>query len=127
MGGNTTRAIRRAVESCQGWCPFRSGRISSSTRTAAIDSVDDLVARIEVARRHAAEIGRTEPLDICFSGSDHEGGGPQGAAAKRAELERLAEAGVTWVSVGFDGPGVSRATVLDRARRFADEVLAPAR
>ncbi len=127
MGGNSTRAIRRAVETCQGWAPFRSGRIAASTRTASVSSVDDLVDRIELARRHAAEIGRTEPLDICFSGSDNEGG-RRTPAEQRAELERLAEVGVTWVSVGFDDHRTtSRREVIDRARRYADEVLSPLR
>ena len=127
MGGNSTRAIRRAVESCQGWAPFRSGRIANSTRTASVTGVDDLVPRIELARRHAEAVGRTEPLDICFSLGDNEGG-PSSDAAKRAELERLAEVGVTWVSVGFDDrPGSTRREVIDRGRRFADEVLGPLR
>ena len=127
MGGNSTRAIRRAVESCQGWAPFRSGRIADSTRTASVTGIDDLVPRIELARRHAEVVGRTEPLDICFSLGDNEGG-PSGNAAKRAELERLAEVGVTWVSVGFDDrPGSTRRQVIDRGRRFADEVLGPLR
>jgi probable F420-dependent oxidoreductase len=126
MGGNSTRAIRRAVESCQGWAPFRSGRLGSSVRTASVTSVEDLIPRIELAHRHAADIGRTEPLDICFSVGDSEGS-PQGGAA-RDELERLAEAGVTWVSVGFDDDRTrTRREVIERARRYADEVLAPLR
>lgn len=127
MGGNSTRAVRRAVESCQGWAPFRSGRIASSTRTASVTGLEDLVPRIELARQHAATIGRTEPLDICFSLGDNEGG-PAGGAAKRREMQQLAEAGVTWVSVGFDDEvGGTRRQVIDRVRRFADEVMAPLR
>jgi len=127
MGGNSTRAIRRAVESCQGWAPFRSGRIAASTRTASVTSVEDLAPRIELARRHAAAIGRTEPLDICFSAGDNEGG-PDGSAAHRRELVRLGEAGVTWVSVAFDDARTrTRRQFVERARRYADEVLAPLR
>jgi len=126
MGGNSTRAIRRAVESCQGWAPFRSAGLGPSVRTASVTSVEDLVPRIELARRHAAEIGRRAPLDICFSAGDHQGG-PEGGAA-RAELQRLAEAGVTWVSVGFDDASTrTRRQVIERARRYADQVLAPLR
>ena len=127
MGGNSTRAIRRAVEQCQGWAPFRSGTLGSSTRTASVNSLDDLRGRIELARRHAADIGRTEPFDICFSGADADNA-PRTPAALRSELEALAEAGVTWVAVGFDGPpGSTRQQVIDRARRYADEVLGPLR
>jgi hypothetical protein len=80
-----------------------------------------------MARRHAEEIGRTEPLDICFSAGSAESGNLSPAEA-RAELQALADAGVTWVSVGFDmGAGATRRQVIDRARRFADEVLSPMR
>jgi probable F420-dependent oxidoreductase len=127
MGGNSIRAMRRAVETCQGWAPFRSGSIASSTRTASLRSVEELRPRIEEARRLADEIGRTEPLDICFSATDAEAA-PLSAAQQRAELEALADAGVTWVSVGFDGDaGSTRRQVIDRARRFADEVIGPLR
>ena len=127
MGGNSTRAIRRAVESCQGWAPFRSGGLASSTRTASLTGVGDLLPRIELAREHAAAVGRSQPLDICFSLGDAEAGRAD-HAAQRGEMTRLAEAGVTWVSVGFDETGrATRAQIVDRARRFADEVLAPLR
>jgi probable F420-dependent oxidoreductase len=127
MGGNSTRAIRRAVESCQGWAPFRSGGIATSARTASVTNVEDLAPRIELARQHAADIGRTEPLDICFSAGDSEGG-PEGSTAQQRELERMAEVGVTWTAVGFEGgPGQTRRKFIERARRFADEVLSPSR
>lgn len=123
MGGNSTRAIRRAVTSCQGWCPFRTSEHATGTRTARLKDLDDLRPRIALARQVAEEIGRTEPLDICFSAG---GGSP---AAVRDELEAMAEAGVTWASVGFDnlagGPTPTRREVIDRARRFADEVMGP--
>jgi len=126
MGGNSTRAIRRAVERCDGWAPFRSAGLGPSVRTAPVTSVEDLVPRIELARRHAADIGRTAPLDICFSAGEHQGGSEGGAA--RAELQHLAEAGVTWVSVGFDDASTrTRRQVIERARRYADQVLAPLR
>jgi probable F420-dependent oxidoreductase len=128
MGGNSTRAIRRAVEQCQGWAPFRTSPLTTgSTRTASLSSLDELRPRIELARRHAEEIGRTEPLDIAFSAGSAEGERLSPAEA-RAELQALAEAGVTWVSVGFDmGAGASRRELIDRARRFSDEVLSPMR
>ena len=57
------RAIRRAVELGQGWMPFpQSSGSSRYTRTPDIDGVDDLRARIEVAKRLSTEAGRREPL-----------------------------------------------------------------
>ena len=121
MGGNSLRAIRRAVESCEGWAPFDSSGIARATRTAPIDGVQDLAARIEVARGYAEEIGRVEPLDICFSGGTV--GDPTVSRADRgAYLRQLAELGVTWVPVSFTGE--DRTTMVDRLRRFADEIIA---
>jgi len=122
IGGNSYGAIRRAVESAQGWAPFPSAAIASTTRTAAIAGIDDLAPRIEWARAYAREVGRVEPLEICF-------GGPHGAftdAGKaRDHMARMADIGITWTTVGF--PSTTRREFLDHARRFADEVLAPTR
>jgi hypothetical protein len=131
MGGNSTRAIRRAVEMCEGWCPFRTTVDTSRTRTAPLASIGELRDRVALVRRLCEETGRTEPLDICFSGA-LAGGRDVPAARQRDELEELGEAGVTWVSVGFDtfehaGAATTRRAVIDRARRYADEVLAPLR
>jgi len=122
VGGNSYRAIRTAVERAQGWAPFPSAGIATTARTAAIAGLDDLAPRIEWARRYADEIGRTVPLDVCFGGAhghDIRPGDAQDA------LHRLADAGVTWVTVGFRG--ATRRAYLDDARRYADEVLSPLR
>lgn len=131
MGGNSTRAIRRAVEMCDGWAPFRTTVDTERTRTAPLATVDHLRARVALVRQLCEETGRTEPLDICFSGA-HAGSTRVPAAAQRDELEELGEVGVTWVSVGFDtfahsGAAATRRDVIDKARRYADEVLAPLR
>lgn len=128
MGGNSTRAMRRAIETCQGWAPFRTGPIAASTRTAELNTASELADRIAEARRYAAQIGRTEPFDVCFSGGDISTK-DHSPTRQRDELQALAEAGATWVSVGFDmgATGLTRQQVIDRARRYADEVLGPLR
>ena len=120
IGGNSSRSVRRAVESAQGWAPFNTFGYARASRTASIDDVDQLAARIEEARRYATEIGRTEPLDVCFSG------GPIGdeqlpLAQRRAEAQRLRDAGVTWIAVQLAGD--NRADLLGRIQRFGDEVV----
>ena len=37
------------------------------TRTPAMETADDLAARVAFAREHAAAIGRQAPLDICYA------------------------------------------------------------
>ena len=120
MGGNSTRAIRRAVERCQGWAPFPSAGIERTTRTATISGIDDLAARIDLARTIAEETGRTEPFDVCFSAGD--AGDPSKSIDERRDhLGRLAEIGVTWVAVSF--PDKTRAAYIDSLNQFATDLL----
>jgi len=111
MGGNSRIAIRRAVESCQGWAPFPSAGIARASKTAEVADLDDLRPRIAYARAHAEEVGRTEPLDICWSA---------GAGADAGHLERLAAEGITWATIGF--PAKDRRTYIDAMRRYADQL-----
>ncbi|MGE3621996.1 MAG: TIGR03619 family F420-dependent LLM class oxidoreductase [Acidimicrobiia bacterium] len=124
MGGNSERAMRRAVERCEGWVPFDSTGIAPNTHTADISSIDDLARRVERCHALAAEIGRTRPLEVCFA--------PRGflptdfdAAAERAKLQALDKAGATWAPLGIAAP--DRASMLVAIRRYADEVLDPLR
>jgi probable F420-dependent oxidoreductase len=125
IGGNSKAAIRRAVELCQGWVPFpNTTQMAQFTRTPAMETLDDLAARIAIAREHATSIGRTAPLDICYSLS------PMGSrdlepAAAREQIARLAALGVTWLTVGFGGQ--TRSDYITALRTFADEVIADAR
>ncbi len=67
VGGNSKPAVRRAVSRAQGWAPFNTFGYAAASRTAEISTLDDLESAIAWAKKYAAEIGRTEPLDICFS------------------------------------------------------------
>lgn len=126
VGGNSPRAIRRAVDYAQGWSPFplpAAGR--ERTRTAAIENVDDLAAGIARMRAYATQQGREAPLDVNFVPFGLHMNTPR--VPPNAELEeqfgRLAEVGVTWVSVGFPTP--SRAAYQDALARFGETFLSP--
>jgi probable F420-dependent oxidoreductase len=112
MGGNSRLAIRKAVERCQGWAPFRSAGIARAAKTAEVEGLEDLVARIDYARTLGEELGRTEPLDICWSVPRD---------AKTGDLERLEECGITWGTVGFDA--ADRRSYIDAIKEFGDRVL----
>jgi probable F420-dependent oxidoreductase len=125
VGGNSRRALRRAAEHAQGWSPFPlPAALGRRTRTAAIESIDDLAARIRELRERALEAGRSEPLDVNFV--------PFGLGMGQKELPdpdafceqvlRLDEVGVSWLSVGV--PGASRAACCENAARFGAEVIA---
>jgi probable F420-dependent oxidoreductase len=121
IGGNSKRAIRRAVTSFEGWAPFGTAGYGKASRTADIGGVDDLAARIGVARDLAAELGRTAPLEICYSAGGL--GDPATSVDERRELiGRLAESGVTWLPVSI--PGADRAALADGLQAFADAFIA---
>lgn len=93
IGGNSVRAMRRAVELGQGWSPFPNPAVASAAvKTPAITNLEELGARLEQAREHAAVVGRTEPLDISFAPFRPDDG-----------PEPYAALGVTWLTVHVDG------------------------
>jgi probable F420-dependent oxidoreductase len=112
IGGNSRTAIRRAVDRAQGWAPFPSAGIARAAKTAELTGLDDLRPRIAYAQAYAHEVGRTEPLDICWS---------LAGATGPADLRRLEDDGITWATVGF--PTSNRGSYIDALRRFADRVL----
>jgi probable F420-dependent oxidoreductase len=119
VGGNSRRAIRRAVELGQGWLPFPTpAKLARHIRTAAIESLADLAARIAYAREHAAAVGRSEPLDVCFVpfGFELFAREPVEPDRFREHLEELAELGVTWLVINV--PCRSRAEYLERVAAF---------
>jgi probable F420-dependent oxidoreductase len=111
MGGNSRAAIRRAVERCDGWAPFPSAAIARAAKTAELGGLDDLRPRIAYARSHAAEVGRSEPLDICWA---------LDGAAGPTEVAKLEAEGINWATVGF--PATDRRSYIEALRRFAERI-----
>jgi probable F420-dependent oxidoreductase len=129
VGGNSRRAIRRAVELGDGWLPFPApGKMAARVGTAALENEDDLARGIAYAREHAARIGRSAPLDVCFSpfGLDMRGDGLPEPGSVIAAAQRLAALGVTWLAITLP-PCARRAEWLERAGWFGREVVAHAR
>lgn len=63
-GGNSRRAIRRAVELCDGWNPFFTGHgdyTASDTRTSDIASDKDLLSALDYLREYSEQCGRDKP------------------------------------------------------------------
>lgn len=128
IGGNSRRAIRRAVEKADGWIPFPTlGIQTDRIRTAAIESVEDFEARAAYAVEHAEKIGRRAPLDICFAPIGLALHGRDAAPPERfAELSaRLAKSGVTWQAIMV--PARTRAAWCERVRELGQRWLPAAR
>jgi probable F420-dependent oxidoreductase len=123
IGGNSRRAIRRAVESADGWCPFPTpARFATRTRTAPLESAADLAIALDYAREHAASVGRTEPLTVCFIPDGLSmGARPVDEDRVVASIRELESIGVTWVSVAL--PGDTRVDQLAAIERFGAGVL----
>jgi probable F420-dependent oxidoreductase len=122
IGGNSTAAIRRAVSRAQGWAPFATSGYAQASRTAPIDSDEELVTRIALAHQMADDFGRTEPFDICYSAGSLSNV-ERSLEERRDHLGRLIQAGVTWHPVVIDGS--NRSEVLEEMARFADEMIVP--
>ena len=124
VGGNSKRAIRRAVDLGQGWVPFPNPDAQTrALKTPALTTIEDLAERIDYARDYAAEAGRTEPLDICCSPLRFVrlGETRQYGPDLFEEIDALAAVGVTWVTVGFGA--ATRAEWLAQVESFGEEVL----
>ncbi|MGZ6907422.1 MAG: TIGR03619 family F420-dependent LLM class oxidoreductase [Acidimicrobiia bacterium] len=115
IGGNSTAALRRAVEIGDGWSPFPNPPAAArAVKTPAITNLDELAARLAVARAYAEEIGRTAPLTICFA-----------PFADTSDHTVFADLGVDWLAVQFDGC-TTRAEWIERVGAFASRVGRPA-
>lgn len=107
VGGNSVRALRRALAHADGWTPFAGDpeRLTETMATATGGS--GLPEGFDVC----APLRRLVAADGSFD--------PDEAAAR---TEGLARAGVTHVKVGFRGP--SLAGYIQQMRRFSETVIA---
>lgn len=123
VGGNSRRAIRRAVELGDGWYPFFTvgGVSNTTTRTAEITDLAGLAEAIAYLREHCAETGRAEPPVIAI-GSSLLPGEAWSAAMMIDRAAALTEMGV--VAAGMNIVGRTRAEWCDNVERFGAEVIA---
>ena len=123
IGGNSRRAMRRAVEMGDAWAPHPSPKVAGSGAPAPMSSFEDLARRLDDAHAHAEVVGRTAPLDICFvpEGLTISHPGAVDEEAIVGSCRELAEVGVTWVVVAL--PGETRQEQLATVERWATAVL----
>jgi len=122
IGGNSKRAIRRAVELADGWNPFFTpAAISSTSRTTAMTDEMDLAQGIAYMREHCDKIGRATPPEIVLA-SITQPGEKLSAQEFIDRVGKYAELGVTTGATNIHVD--TRAEWIDTAQRFDEEVLA---
>lgn len=103
VGGNSRRSLRLAAEKGQGWSPFQTGSgLASGARTIVIDGPAKLARRIEDLREHEQAIGRSDPVEVCFTLSplrDRDAG--RGYGSVRDEVIEYERLGVDWLVLQF--------------------------
>lgn len=121
IGGNSKRAIRRAVEIADGWNPFFTpAQLSATARTASMTGEQDLVEGLAYMREHCEKVGRQTLPDIFLASitQPNEQWTPQQLIDK---IGRFKEMGVVGAGISIDGK--TRAEWCDNAARFGDEVI----
>jgi len=124
VGGNSRAAMRRVARDADGWAPMPSPAAASGMLgTPGLDDVGELARRIEELHSMAAELGRTDPIDVivlatCLSGFAT---GAWEASQAVDEIAGLKAAGGTTLSVELGTSDPDR--WLSEAERFASDVL----
>jgi probable F420-dependent oxidoreductase len=129
IGGNSERAIRRAVELGDGWIPFPTvGIVKERVRTAEITSMDDFDRRLTFARAYAEKIGRTRALDVVFVPFGLSMHAPEtiDRSAFAESIDALGGRGVTWVTINLPHAR-TRAEYCDTVTKLGDQLLRPLR
>jgi probable F420-dependent oxidoreductase len=124
IGGNSRRALRRAVEHGDGWMPFPNPAESAARRkTPELATIEQLAARLDEAHELEAAAGRTLQ-DVMFSpvGADAYGAPGWSAEQFRDIAGRMEALGVTMLAVHIPAP--SRAEYCDLLAGFGSEVIA---
>lgn len=121
IGGNSRRAIRRAVELGDAWNPFfNSAQVSATTRTATMASEDDLAEGIRYMNEHAEKVGKAPPALVL--GSITHPGDEWDPAALLDKIGEMKAMGAVAAAAHIDGR--TRAEWCDNAERFGAEILA---
>ncbi|MGH9016707.1 MAG: LLM class F420-dependent oxidoreductase [Acidimicrobiales bacterium] len=128
IGGNSRMARRRVARYGDGWNPFPAPRVmSQTTKTAPLETVDDLAAMLDELWRLVDEAGRERhEIDVAFGTPE---GGTAGSPAFRPEahlsgLEALVGLGVTWAHTGVPGDSLQHA--LETLAQYGETVISHA-
>jgi probable F420-dependent oxidoreductase len=126
IGGNSRRAIRRAVELADGWAPMPNAQATAARRRSpALETLRELEQRIDYAAEHAERVGRRSPLTIALSlgGLEMSLSDASGEDRLVEIAERLAAVGVTYLYGGSLRPADTRAGLLREVTRLGESLV----
>lgn len=121
VGGNSRRAIRRAVEHGDAWYPFFSpAAVTATARTVSLTEEEDIDAALAYLREYSEKFGREVPPEVILSSvfSIAPGYSPQQAIDVISNYRAKGATGAG-ASIFID----SRAEWCDLARDFGERVL----
>ncbi|TAL01597.1 MAG: LLM class F420-dependent oxidoreductase [Rhodospirillaceae bacterium] len=122
IGGNSPRAIRRAVELGDAWNPFfTSGPLTATSRTTTIAGEEDLAKGIAYMKDHCEKVGRAQPPQV-VAGSITSPGKAWTVQEIVDTIGRYTELGVTGTGVHIEGTTCNE--WCDNAERFGTDVIA---
>lgn len=124
IGGNSRRAMRRAVELGDGWLPFPApARMAKYVHTTPMESEADLAAALEQLRALGARAGRG-PLEVCAAPFEMAYGAKELPPSSQLvdTAGRFARLGVGWLIL--TPPARTRTEFLDGVARLGAEVIA---
>jgi probable F420-dependent oxidoreductase len=132
VGGNSRRAIRRAVELGDGWNPFFTAQVpaaagttgrgaGNATRTAPMETEEDLIAGIAYMKEHCEKVGRKDMPEVILGGINSPGD-TYSAQQLLDRLSRFRELGVDGAAISVDGH--TRREWCDNAERVGEDVIA---
>lgn len=119
VGGNSRAALRRAAHH-DGWSPFHTSGFAQASRTAPLESADDLAAAIKALLAEREALGRSGDFDVCWSAAGT-ARDDLGADERCDDIGALADAGVTWLTVS--PTAAHRTELVDWIHRFGAEVI----
>lgn len=125
IGGNSRRAMRRAVEFGDGWVPFANSPQQveqNMVRSPTLQSPAELKEKVAWVQQERKAAGKP-PLEIAFgAGSLRRFGTPDFSLDRwLGHVSSLHKAGVTVLGCGLAAP--STAELVEKIARFGEEVL----
>jgi probable F420-dependent oxidoreductase len=122
VGGNSPRAIRRAVELGDAWNPFFTSGVGTATaRTSELAGPEDLAKAIAYLRAQCERFGRAEPPEVILGGINL----PGETLSAQQLVDRIAEFRALGVAgAGLRVDGATRNEWCDNALRMGEDVIA---